>query len=469
MLEFSLNNREGLWKKTIEIIERYLTTVSSQPVSPPSSADQISAALAEYTFATPHDPKEIVASVGELLTKHLLHTSHPAYFGVFNPASATMGIAADAIVAAFNPQLASSPSGNIAIAIEDHLLRFFGEKFGFARKDIRGNFTSGGTAANHTALLCALTQKVPRFGSDGLGPNRPAIYTSVETHHSILRSARLCGLGTSSVRTLPVRKNLELNAKALVNQIARDRQEGYLPLFLVATLGTTSAGTFDHLSELVAIARNEDLWLHADAAWGGAAILLEEYRVLFQGSEQVDSITLDAHKWLSVPMGAGLFITRHPEILEGTFRVDQSPYMPGQTYQASSTEPYKQSLEWSKRFIGLKLFMTLATHGEEGYRQTLRHQIRMGDRLRQKLTASRWTIVNETPLPVICFVDETLPHLDTVDFARRVAETGRTWITPTELRFNGQKVLRAGISNFLTQESDLDILVDTLNTVRASL
>ena len=448
--------RGALWERVVAELEAYWRALPGLPVAPRATRDEMRAALAGYDFAAPRDPADVVSATAALLRAHLLHTAHPAYFGVFNPAPSTMGVAADALVAGFNPQLASSASAGIAIEMENHLIRWFGAHFGWP--DAHGSFASGGTAANHTALLCALAVQVPGFARDGLGGARPVIYASDEAHQSFERAARLCGLGTAAVARIA-------GTPEVTARIAADRAAGKTPLMLVATLGTTSAGAFEDIAGLSEVAAREDLWLHADAAWGGAAILLPEHRALFAGVERADSLTLDAHKWLSVPMGAGMFFTRHPRVQEDTFRVDQTPYMPGHTYDSRDTEPYKQSLEWSRRFTGLKLWMTLAVHGIEGYRAVLRHQIAMGAALRERLTRSGWRVMNDTPLPVVCFVDPARPAMDVEDFARKVGRTGRTWITPTRLA--DTPVLRAGIASYHTGEGDLDALVAVLDAVRA--
>lgn len=466
-LWLSKQEREALWAAVGAEIEAYLASLPGLRVAPTATRAEVRSRISSHDFESPRRPADVVREVAGLLREHLLHTAHPSYYGVFNPAASTMGVLADALVAAFNPQLASSASAAVAIEMERHLLEWFGARFGYDPASMNGTFTNGGTAANHTALLAALTAKLPGFAAEGVAGARPVIYSSGETHHSILRAARLCGLGTSAVAELPVDGELKLDVRALAARITEDRAAGRLPLFVVATLGTTSAGTFDDIHSIAGLAAREDLWLHADAAWGGAAILLEEHRALFAGIERADSIALDAHKWLSVPMGAGLFLTRHARVLEDTFRVDRSPYMPGHTYDSRDTEPYKQSLEWSRRFVGLKLWMTLAVHGVDGYRAVLRHQVAMGERLRRRLVESGWALANRTPLPVVCFTDPERPDLDTAAFTARLAATGRGWITPTELS-NGAKVLRAGIASFTTQETDVDALVDELEKLRWS-
>jgi len=176
------------------------------------------------------------------------------------------------------------------------------------------------------------------------------------------------------------------------------------PFLVAGTAGTTGAGIIDPLPALADLCARERLWLHVDAAWGGAAALVPEMRSVLAGIERADSITFDAHKWLSVPMGAGIFLTRHRDILDRTFRIT-TEYMPREAEGMEVTEPYTHSMQWSRRFIGLKVFLTLAVAGWDGYAAAIRHQAAMGDLLRRELSENGWEIVNPTALPVVCFRD----------------------------------------------------------------
>ncbi|MGH9902662.1 MAG: pyridoxal phosphate-dependent decarboxylase family protein, partial [Pyrinomonadaceae bacterium] len=405
------------------------------------------------------------------LREHQVHTTHPRYFGLFNPAPTTMGIAADALVAAFNPQLAAWSHSPFANEVERHLVRAFGGKFGYDPARTDGTFASGGAEANHTALLTALVHAFPDFARKGLRalPAQPVFYVSPESHHSFLKAARLTGLGTDAVREIETDDRLRMNPAALAERIARDEAEGHKPFMIVATVGTTNSGIIDPVAELADIAARRGMWLHADAAWGGAAVLVPELRGLLHGIERADSITFDAHKWLSVPMGAGLYLTRHEEIVDRTFRVANS-YMPRESRELNTTDPYAHSMQWSRRFTGLKVFLSLAVAGWEGYIETIRHQVKMGDLMRRELENSGWKIVNRTPLPVVCFVDgadaegESAGYLEAI--ARAAVATGETWISTTRLDGGGRPVLRACVTNYLTGDEDVKALAKILDEAR---
>jgi glutamate/tyrosine decarboxylase-like PLP-dependent enzyme len=460
--------RAELWQRVGETIETYAREVAQLPVSTEPNPAEIRARLAPFDFTRAVAPNDAVEFVARCLRQYQVHTPHPRYFGLFNPAPTTMGIAADALAAAFNPQMAAWSHNPFAAEVEAHLVRAFGARFGYAETD--GTFCSGGAEANHTAVLTALTHTQSEYGRGGVRAlaAQPVLYISSEGHHSIIKAARLCGLGTAAVREIPVDEKLKMDCAALGAQIERDRAAGFAPFMIVATLGTTNSGVVDPVDELADVAAQNNLWLHADAAWGGAAALVAELRPLLRGIERADSITFDAHKWLSVPMGAGLYLTRHAGILTRTFRVENA-YMP----RAVETEhdissPYEHSMQWSRRFTGLKVFLSLLVAGWDGYAQAIRQQTAMGALLRRELAQNDWAVVNETELPVVCFVDRAQDDAQLSEIAADVLASGRVWISTTRLG-NGQHVLRACITNYRTDERDVRALVEAVNEARAKL
>ena len=463
--------RAELWRRLAAIIEDYTKGVGQARVTPELDLAGIREALAPFDFARPVPPVEALDFAAEGLWRWQVHTPHPRYFGLFNPAPTTMGIAADALVAAFNPQLAAWSHSPLAAEIEQHLVRAFASRFGCDPARVEGTFTSGGAEANHTALSTALTRAFPEVGRRGLLALRsqPVLYVSPEAHDSFLKAARLAGLGTEAVREVRVDSRLRMVPGDLAARIREDREGGLSPFLVVATAGSTSAGVVDPVADLAQVADEEGgLWLHVDAAWGGAAALVPELRPAVEGFPRASSITFDAHKWLSVPMGAGMYLTRHPGILERTFRV-AAGYMPREGAALPVADPYAHSMQWSRRFIGLKVFLSLAVAGWQGYEEAIRHQTAMGDRLRERLREERWEVVNDTPLPVVCFVDSgaagrTAEFLEGV--AADVVASGEAWISIAALGEAGQ-ALRACITNYRTGPEDVDALVAALGRARA--
>jgi glutamate/tyrosine decarboxylase-like PLP-dependent enzyme len=244
-----------------------------------------------------------------------------------------------------------------------------------------------------------------------------------------------------------------MDLEDLARQVAEDRRTGLAPLMVVGTAGTTAAGAIDPLPDLARFCRSEELWFHVDAAWGGAAIISPRLRGHLAGIDAADSITCDAHKWFSVPMGAGMFFCRHPDVVAEAFRA-QTSYMPGKT-AGPVDDPYTTSVQWSRRFIGLKLFLSLARHGESEYVRMIEHQAEMGDVLRESLGRAGWLIVNNTPLPLVCFTREGLATGKLLEslYHRQIA-----WMSEVRLG-DDAPVVRACVTSFRTNPPDIEWVV----------
>jgi aromatic-L-amino-acid decarboxylase len=266
----------------------------------------------------------------------------------------------------------------------------------------------------------------------------------------------MTGLGRRALRPVVTDRDLKMNLGELGRRVAEDRQNGFLPFLVVGTGGTTAAGVIDPLPELGHFCKGEGLWFHVDAAWGGSAILSPKLRPHLAGIDAADSITCDAHKWLSVSMGCGMFFCRHPETLAEAFRADVS-YMPGKKV-GPVFDPYTTSAQWSRRFIGLKLFLSLAQHGESGYAEMIDHQTCMGHVLREALRASDWRIVNSTPFPLVCFTREGLVP---ARFLEALHQRQIAWMS--EARIGETPVVRACITSFRTTEADIHWVVNEMN------
>jgi aromatic-L-amino-acid/L-tryptophan decarboxylase len=459
------DERRRAYAQLTELIERHLEGIGNLAVAPAAPYEEFEARMRGFDFGSPVPIEELVEAAGGMLGDGIVHTPHPRYFGLFNPAPTFAGVLADTLVAVFNPQLAATSHAPAAVAIERHVISFLGDCLGLP--DAVGTFTSGGAEANLTGLLVALERHFPAATEHGLVAvgERPTFYVSGEAHDSFVKAARITGLGQRAARSVPVGDDLRLDVEALRAAIERDRAAGERPFLVVATAGTTAGGIVDPIAAIADVCRELGVDLHVDAAWAGAAALSERLRPLLDGIERADSVTVDAHKWLSAPMGAGVFLTSHSRDLTSTFRV-AAGYMPS----AESSDPYLTSAQWSRRFIGLKVFMSLAAAGRAGYAAQIERDCRMGDRLRERLRERGWQVVNETPLPVVCFVpDDAAGSAGAAELARiaaAVEHSGDAWISLA--RLDGRPALRACIISHRTTEADVDALCDSLERARRS-
>jgi glutamate/tyrosine decarboxylase-like PLP-dependent enzyme len=426
-----------------------------------AASDEVSGLLeADYQFEFPRPINQILEDVNEILRQWTERGPHPMHFGQFRSSIDDVAVLADKLVARCDPNLATQDFSPGANRIEQHTLAMIARRFGPEFQT--AHFTSGGQEANHTAVIAALTHHFPQYGDHGLRAlsARPVFYLSEEAHHSFDKIAHATGLGRSAARRIRCDHDLRMDRNALCDQIDADRCEGFEPLMLIGTAGTTGAGAIDPLGELARIARQQNLWYHVDAAWGGAAVLSDRLRPLLSGIDSADSITCDAHKWMSVPVGAGMFFCRHPSAAQKAFDVD-APYLP-----SGEEDPYRNSMQWSRRFIGLKLFMTLAARSLPEIARRIEHQSEMSSLLRENLQARGWTVLNDTPLPVVCFWHPDFDHdpLLVDDLISRLRGSEEAWVSTTLLR--GTTAFRACITNGDTQRSHIELLVTLLERER---
>ncbi len=453
-----------LWSAIAAEIADFRRRIRDLPVVPDATPASLRAELEpRYKFDRPIDLETLTADVMRLLRTQQVHVTHPRYFGLFNPQVREAGIVADTLAALYNPQLAVWSHSPAANEMERLALRALAVRIGYDPDSMLAQFTSGGAEANLCSALCALASKFPKWAEQGVAAlgTRPAIYVSGESHHSFVKIAKMTGLGTASVHEAPVRTDLKLDPVALERLIEADRASGWSPLLIVGTAGTTAAGIVDPLPELAAVAKRTGAWFHADAAWGGGALMSDRLRPQLDGIALADSVTWDAHKWLSVPMGGGMFFCRHPEAVKQAFAAVHT-YMPiptGDTVDSFQTTP-----QWSRRATGLKVFMSLAELGIGGYGKLVDHQAAMGALLRTKLREAGWTLVADTPLPVVCFTHPDIEsgRISIDDVITRVYENRQTWISPVILGGERKRALRACITSYETEPRDLDALLSEL-------
>lgn len=410
--------------------------------------------LAEIDFRTPVEADDILRWTIAQLETGITHITSPRYFGLFNPGPTAPAQWADRIAATFNPQLATWTTSPAAVEIEAHTIRAVAARAGFPA-GAAGHFTTGGAEANYTALICALTAAEPAFAIEGARAfdGKPVFYISKESHLAWLKIGHQAGVGRSAARLVATDGTGRMDAKALRTFIDADIAAGCVPVMIVATAGTTNAGMVDPLHECRRIADEAGVWMHVDAAWGGAAIASPARARVLSGIELADSLTIDAHKWFATTMGCGMFITRHPEILTPTFAVSTG-YMPSSDHDR---DPYTMSVQWSRRFLGLRLFLSLAVGGWDDYAAHVEHAVEMTGLLAKRMTGLGWGVVNASDLAVLCLRP---PRGDALSVVAKVLATGRAWVSVAT--FEGQQVVRACVTHGETTPEDVALLADLL-------
>lgn len=441
---------------TVEL-ERADQRVARGRVTPDLDVEGFRRELAGFDFGAPRPLDGLLSWAMRQLEHGVTHMTHPRYFGLFNPAPAFPAQCADRIVATFNPQLAAWPTSPAAIEIEAHVIRAVAERAGLG-DGAGGHFTSGGSEANATALIMALTRAEPGFAEHGARAfaGQPMLYVSADSHLAWLKIAHQAGIGRASVRLVATDGTGRMDVARLERALASDRSEGKVPVMIAATAGTTNAGMIDPLGHCAGIAGREGLWLHVDAAWAGAMVASPRLKPLLNGLELADSVTIDAHKWLATTMGCGMFLTRHVALQTRAFHV-ATTYMPS---PGLDRDPFVTSLLWSRRFMGLRLFLNLAAAGWAGYGRHVERAVDLAALLRNEMIGRGWTVANNSPAAVVCLVPPT-GRAAPAAIVRRVLAGGEAWVSLA--RFEGAEVVRACVTHGRSGGDDIAFLAAELD------
>jgi glutamate/tyrosine decarboxylase-like PLP-dependent enzyme len=438
-------------------LEKASAAVRSGSVTPTIDMLEFRRQLRAIDFTHPRPLDELLKWTVECMTHGIVQMANPRYFGLFNPSATFPAQCADRIASLFNPQLASSASSPVPVEIEAQVIRAVARRAGFA-EGATGHFATGGSEANLTALLCALTAAHPGFADEGarVFPGPVTFYASRECHIAWLKVAHQAGIGRSALRLIATDGYGRLDPGSLEREIALDRARGAVPVMIVATAGTTGAGMIDPLVACADIAQTAQLWYHVDAAWGGAAIASDRLRSLLSGIERADSLTVDAHKWFATTMGCAMYITRRSELLSQTFNAATN-FMPS---SLSALDPYLNSVQWSRRFLGLRLFLALGAAGWAGFGAHVERSVAVMQRVQDRLVDLGWTVANDSPLAVLNVVPPAALG-EARALVRHTVASGRAWVAPTT--YEGQEVVRICATHGETSQADIDELVAVLN------
>jgi glutamate/tyrosine decarboxylase-like PLP-dependent enzyme len=246
-----------------------------------------------------------------------------------------------------------------------------------------------------------------------------------------------------------------MDTRALADLVTRDRRDGIIPVLIAATAGTTGGGMIDPLESCATVAHQHGVWYHVDAAWGGAALASERLKGVLAGIEHADSITIDAHKWFATTMGCGMFLAREAGVLSEAFQVG-GDFMPS---NASSLDPYLNTVQWSRRFLGLRLFLALAVAGWRGYGEHVERAVRVIECVKERLLERGWSVTNNSPLALLCVIPPGGSG-EVRTLVSRLLTSGRAWVARTT--FEGKEVVRICATHGETALADVDELVEGL-------
>jgi glutamate/tyrosine decarboxylase-like PLP-dependent enzyme len=389
---------------------------------------------------------------------HAISLDHPRFFAFIPSAPNFVSILADALVAGANvfagTWLESSGPSQVELLVID----WFKQLLGLPAEGA-GLLVSGGSVANLTALAVARHAVL----HDDVG--QAVVYLSDQTHASIDRGLRILGISSQQLRRLPTDSAYRLHTAELREQIRRDRAAGYRPLAIIANAGTTNTGAVDPLEEVARIARENSLWLHVDAAYGGFAALTARGQKALRGIEHADSLVLDPHKWLYCPFEAGCVIVRQGRLMRETFRI-LPEYMRDVAREEREVNFCDYGVQLTRSFRALKIWMALKTYGAARFREIIDQCLDLAEYAAQLFQESpRLAIVTPPSLGVFTFryLPQTLPQDETEReellnslnerLVDRIISSRRLMLSST--RLGTRHVLRFCILNHRTRKEDV--------------
>ena len=475
-LDVSDDTLNEISSSAMKLVFDYLTTISERPVRAENHAGKTTDSI-DVDLSTEGVPLDKLIDECRAIMDLSRHNGHPRFFGYVASPSTPIGAYGDLIASALNANITCWRSGPAGTELERMVVRWLGSLIHYDR-EANGLLTSGGSMANMIALLIASRRKsgadASRRGLWNSGPPM-TVYASEEVHMSIPKAADILGFGRDQVRVIECDDRQRMRVDLLRQRIEADLREGLRPFCVVGSAGTVNTGVVDPLADIAGVAREFDLWFHVDGAYGAPGVLDERKRTLFKGIERADSVSLDPHKWLYVPVDAGCLLFRDAAAARAAFNTEDADYI--KTHGYSDEEAFAfwdYGVELSRRFRALKVWLTLQYYGSRRIAEAISDDILLAEYLGEVVTnADDFELLAPVELSICCFryvppgannSDAELDRLN-ASLMELVQKGGRAYVSNATV--NGRFALRACITNFRTTKSDIDTTVQVIREAAA--
>lgn len=455
-VEISSEQFRRLAERVTQLAAEYLQTIDTQRISPFTNGEETlrlfrselpEQGMGEHAFDSLHD------------VLRFSRMQNGRFFGYVLGSGEPVGAVADLLASVLNQNVTAWRSGPAAVVIEKTVTGWLAEAIGCG--GFHGHLTGGGSSANLMGLAMAREINAPS-NETGITSSM-VVYASDEVHMSIPKSVALLGIGRDNLRFIPTDASFRMIPQELEARMAQDIKAGKTPVAVVASAGTVSTGAIDPLAEIARITRQHHAWFHIDGAYGALAAIADPKK--FAGIELADSISLDPHKWLYQPLDCGCLLYRSPEAAQKAFAHT------GEYARSLTADPiegfafFEESLELSRRFRALKLWLSLRYHGVSAFRQSIAKDLAQSARLAETIkNESLLELLAPVELSAVCFRyrgngDRPYEELNRFNAAllKRVVERGRVYLSNASL--HGKFCLRACIVNHRTRDSDIDSVV----------
>ncbi|HET6646385.1 MAG TPA: pyridoxal-dependent decarboxylase [Pyrinomonadaceae bacterium] len=470
-----------------KLVTEYFATVSELPVYPDTSTGAPISHLNSQIPLEGGTLEKLLADFQSII-RGIRHNGHPRQFGYVASPATPAGAFAELVTSALNVNVTAWRSAPAATELERMVVRWLGGMIGFS-ESAHGLLTSGGSMANLVAMLIAHRTKAKEdISGKGLWNCGPAmtLYASDQVHMSVLKAIDILGIGREQVRTIKADESFHLNVGKLRESVKKDLENGFVPFCVVASAGTVNTGAVDPLNEIAEVAAEFDLWFHVDGAYGVPATLDERKRSLFAGLHRADSVSLDAHKWLYVPIDAGCLLFRDQAAARAAFASAEADYI--KVLEQPDTDEafafWDYGVELSRRFRALKIWLTFCYYGLNRIAAAISEDILLAEYLGKRIQESDdFELLAPIELSICCFrylpkgfkqrlvscsVDDTnrinreLNDLNT-RLMQAVQRSGQAYLSNATIA--GKFALRACITNFRTTGADIDKTLEVIREV----
>jgi aromatic-L-amino-acid decarboxylase len=449
--------------KAMKIITNYLKNISIEPVVPKIDFYQLTDLLDCDIPMESTDMDKLFDEIEGNVVANCTKIGHPRFLAWLLTSPSPAGILGEFLNVGLSQVPASFKSAPSETILEDTVIKWFAEIFGY-ESGYGGSLTSGGTMANMTCLAAAREKHFPGAMKKGIhGVQKPPVlYVSDQGHGCIERAASMLGFGSEAVKRVPTDSSFRIRIDSLVQQIYKDRDEGLAPFCVVAQVGSSNTGSIDPLVELANICKENGLWLHADAAYGGAAILTDEGREMLKGIQYADSIATDPHKWFFTPVEAGCCLVKNRRYLFDTFKTKDA-----NLEDETATDYLNYGVQFTRASRAFKIWFAFRVYGLNTIAQVVKQNILLAREFAERLEKDgKWEVVAPVELSAVCFryKDNQKKNLDSSvqdKIVKFVEESGEAFLTLAVLK--GQTIIRACFTNHRTSSKDIDIIIDLLS------
>jgi glutamate/tyrosine decarboxylase-like PLP-dependent enzyme len=457
-LEISADEFRRVAGRVTELSAEFFSNIDSRPIFPKTSGVET-----ERIFSTALPERGEREEALAALTDVIAHSraQNGRFFGYVQGPGEPIAAVGDLLASILNQNMTAWRSGPAGITIERTVVRWLAEAVGCA--GFLGTLTGGGSAANLMGLTMAREAKTPANERGLRRTQAGAVYASEQVHMAVPKAVAMLGIGRENIRTVACDSAYRMIPSELELAMRLDREEGILPIAVVASAGTVNTGAIDPLRKIAEIAHAHGAWMHVDGAYGALAAIAAPEK--FDGLPLADSLSLDPHKWLYQPLDCGCLLYRDVEMARTTFKYT------GDYAKQLSDDPvegfafFEESIELSRRCRALKLWLSLRYHGLAAFRAAIQKDLDCAQRL---ASAIRNTPAMELLAPVelsaVCFrhlvrdgASEEERNRFNLALLKRIVARGRVYLSNAML--HGKFCLRACIVNHLTKDSDIDAVV----------